>query len=682
MDVWVVAAAAGAGYVVKHLKNLSRGKNKWLNSTPENLNNVGPQSPSIRHKVEDKSCPFRSVLSRKSFREEMSNGESDKVCEAAFDFETSTSGYEDENLVMRDSFMSYKTVSNSSSVAPILDEDVQGDWEGILPSDSREGFTSDLLPLPSSSEIGFSNNSRGKGSSLRNRRFNSQLIKPQTSLQSCLMAQLYEERDEIEEYARHPLKKPILRPFLVTDGSKIISTVPHESFSVPIETGTGRCQLWKHGYSQVNETVCGVPRLPNVVPVELRKKAKTRYKKKHDFGRTGSSKGGCGDHDNAQGTSDRALLFYIGLTMGVVSSFLANKQESEKMKCLLKQTESLVQDLQEELEMKDSLTVKELAAEDFDLQDVHTDHCVDDTGHSLSLEEKSDEEYCSQKAEEKSLIEIEAELEAELQRLESSMNSSSLEGKLCNLTGLDPESTPVFIEDKLWSDSFAVDTNNQLHGDRDGSHSSTPRSCYYAVSPRELSLRLHQVIQSRLEERVKELEMALQNSQRKIEYMESEHVHPWRELSSSITRTSSTHDSPIARDGHESLDQPVFINLSGEALAAYNEAYEEFTKVSESDDEDLQAGFENGFYVQNGSMDRHSGFNGNHTTVFDRQTEEDLYSPANNIVCSSREEVEDGDQEEIERMLIRQIVEKAKQGSPAVLKAQRAFLLSNIENEH
>lgn len=234
----------------------------------------------------------------------------------------------------------------------------------------------------------------------------------------------------------------------------------------------------------------------------------------------------------------------------------------------------------------------------------------------------------------------------------------------------------------MWSDSFAADTNNQLHGDRDGSHSSTPRSCHYAVSPRELSLRLHQVIQSRLEERVKELEMALQNSQRKIEYMEYEHVHPWRELSSSITRTSSTHDSPIARDGHESLDQPVIINLSGEALAAYNEAYEEFTKVSESDDEDLQAGFENGFYVQNGSMDRHSGFNGNHKTVFDRQTEEDLYSPANNIVCSSREEVEDGDQEEIERTLIRQIVEKAKQGSPAVLKAQRAFLLSNIENEH
>lgn len=134
------------------------------------------------------------------------------------------------------------------------------------------------------------------------------------------------------------------------------------------------------------------------------------------------------------GTSDMALLFYLGLTMGIISSFLANKQEVEKLKNLLKQTENLVQDLQEELEMKDSLTVKELAAEDYELQDVHNDRCFDDAVYSLSLEQNFNEEYCDQKAEEKSLSKIEEELEAELQRLESNMNSSSLEGKLCSLT--------------------------------------------------------------------------------------------------------------------------------------------------------------------------------------------------------------------------------------------------------
>lgn len=295
MDVWIVAAAAGAGYVVQHLKNLSRGKNKWLDSSTENLNNVRPQSSSVRHKLGDKSGPFRSPLSRKSFGEEMSNREGDNVCEAASDFEmTSTSGYRDENLVMGDSFMS--AVPDSSSLAPFLDtEDSKGDWEGRL-----EDFTSDLSPHPSLSEIGFSYSSRRKKSSLKSRRFDSQFIKPQTSLESCLMAQLYEEHGESEEYALNPLGRPILRPFLVSDGSRIISSAPRESFSLPIGTAGGKSRLRKDTCSQVNATVCGIPRLPNIVPVEFGKKAKTK-EKKHGFERIDPSKAARSDHDIAQG---------------------------------------------------------------------------------------------------------------------------------------------------------------------------------------------------------------------------------------------------------------------------------------------------------------------------------------------------------------------------------------------
>lgn len=119
--------------------------------------------------------------------------------------------------------------------------------------------------------------------------------------------------------------------------------------------------------------------------------------------------------------------------MGIISSILANKQELENLKNSLKQTENLVQDLQEELEMKDSLTVKELTTEDYVSQDVHDDRSFDDTVHVLSLEHKLVEENCDEKAEVKSISNIEAELEAELQRLESNMISSSLKGKLSNL---------------------------------------------------------------------------------------------------------------------------------------------------------------------------------------------------------------------------------------------------------
>lgn len=303
MDVWIVAAAAGAGYVVQHLKSLGRGKNKWLDLSTENLKNVRPQSSIIGHKLGDKSGPFHSVLSRKSFGEEMSNKEGDKVCEADSDFDiTSTSGYEGENVLMEDNCISNGTASSLSSLAPLPDEeDSQGDWEVRLPSDISKGLTGDLLPNPSSSEIGFSYSFRRKKSNLKSRRFDSQFMKPQTSLESCLMAQLYEEHNERDGYALQPLGKPLLRPFIVTDGSRIISKVSHESFSPPVRTGSGKFQLRKDGCSQVNATVCGIPRLPNIVPEELGKKAKTREKKKQAYESIDSSKTGNGDHDNTQG---------------------------------------------------------------------------------------------------------------------------------------------------------------------------------------------------------------------------------------------------------------------------------------------------------------------------------------------------------------------------------------------
>ncbi|KAL8547070.1 hypothetical protein ACS0TY_006699 [Phlomoides rotata] len=657
MDVWMVAAAAGvgAGYAVQNLKNLTRAKKTCLDLSSENLNFVRPEFTGVRQKVEDKRCPLRRVLSWRSSGEEMSE-EREKVCEVASDSEgASTSGYGNENLVMLDNF------------AILNEEEVKECCECTLSSESESNEVSvvDSLPRPSTSEVGFCYSyERKRSCSLRSRRINSQSIKPRTSLESCLMAQLCEEHAECT-YSLSPLQKPTVRPFLVTDGIRVISTTPYKSFSEA--TGVGReFKKWKDVYSDEDKTVHGVPGLPNLVKVELQKRSKTGNGKGQALRRIHYSK----NQDNAQGTSDRALLFCLGLTMGIISSILANEQEVEKLKISLKQTENLVQDLQEELEMKDSLTVKELATEDFDSLDVHDDRCFDDTVHVLSLEHNLIEENCDENAEVKSISTIEAELEAELQRLESNMISSSLNGKLSNLVELDPNLASAAPE---------------LRGDEDESRGSTPRSAHYSISPRELSLRLHQVIQARLEERVKELETALEDSQRKLKYMESDHIHPWRDPSNYKTGHFSTKDSPIARDGQEPVDQPVAISLSGEPLASYNEEFT--TKVSESDDEDLKIGFKNGYDVGNGHMDQHSASNGNQETVFDRRRDEDVYSLSNDNACSSnsssrRDEGGDGEDDEMERLLIMQIVEKAKQGSPAVLKAKRDFLLSNLEIEH
>ena len=67
-------------------------------------------------------------------------------------------------------------------------------------------------------------------------------------------------------------------------------------------------------------------------------------------------------HIWSAGLCDRLILFSIGVSIGILSS-LSNKKEFDTLKGTLKQMENLVQDLQDELEMKEGLTVKELPNE-------------------------------------------------------------------------------------------------------------------------------------------------------------------------------------------------------------------------------------------------------------------------------------------------------------------------------
>lgn len=91
---------------------------------------------------------------------------------------------------------------------------------------------------------------------------------------------------------------------------------------------------------------------------------------------------------------------------------------------------------------------------------------------------------------------------------------------------LDPDFSPDIAWGELRGDMFGRQSGNQPCADQDGSGSSTRQSINYAVSPVELTLRLHELLESRLEERVKELEIELQNSRKEVHYMEPEHMKP------------------------------------------------------------------------------------------------------------------------------------------------------------
>lgn len=114
----------------------------------------------------------------------------------------------------------------------------------------------------------------------------------------------------------------------------------------------------------------------------------------------------------------------------------------EKLRESLKQTENLFHDLQEELEMKDSMRVRELHSENYGSQGTSDHSFCDKELNGFSPEKHTDNspvpdctKSYDQKEEEssESVRRIEAELEAELERLGLNMNESSPERPLSEL---------------------------------------------------------------------------------------------------------------------------------------------------------------------------------------------------------------------------------------------------------
>lgn len=264
---------------------------------------------------------------------------------------------------------------------------------------------------------------------------------------------------------------------------------------------------------------------------------------------------------------------------------------------------------------------------------------------------------------------------------------------------LDPGFVADFAQGELRSDMVNGQAV-QSASNEDRSGTSTTHSGNYAVSPRELSLRLHEVIQSRLEERVQELETSLQYSQRKVKLMESEHPNSWKiSNTNSECKYSSTLEHPRRiNEEFDSMSKPLIMNLSGEALDAYNEACEELLKLEDSEEDDVPSAiYQNNHQEElqnfdgNMSWDCQNGVNGSLTNPAnyakntseepfygEGRTWEEQQSRVQELVDAGVSEDECSD-DEIEKQLIHQILEKTKKGDPVLLNAQRIlFSLDEI----
>lgn len=190
------------------------------------------------------------------------------------------------------------------------------------------------------------------------------------------------------------------------------------------------------------------------------------------------------------------------------------------------------------------------------------------------------------------------------------------------------------------------------------------RPANYGVSPWELSLRLHELIESKLESRIKELEMALYNSQNSSQLLDSQSIVSVRKFEYSESETSSSHHSPtcICYEHDEGEDTQIFSINHVDAL--YKERNGILVRMMDNNQEN-EDGESSIRAVDQGKYSRNSMWNENRYSVlrYDGAREEVDRQQSTKLMWDEDCLSEDVGSDELDALMIKQIVERRKSGS-------------------
>jgi hypothetical protein len=219
-----------------------------------------------------------------------------------------------------------------------------------------------------------------------------------------------------------------------------------------------------------------------------------------------------------------------------------------------------------------------------------------------------------------------------------------------------------------------TDYSSECDYGRDSRESSPDYTCgaNYPVSPRDLSIRLHKVIQRRLEDRVKELESSIAHRQKQaqLQMMVTDEIFS-EPICSNSESGSSGRGSPIFIQEISSLAEPYCLNLSGDALEAYDEAYEEFMRIADSPcttSTNGKAQATEDYLVDRGLI---WGMEDSSTKLKEVPTWERVLKSTDPNRDQESDRDESDDEDDDCKVLIQQIVERTKQGSPVLVNAQK-----------
>lgn len=265
MDLWVVATAAGAGYIAKYWQKLLKDGNSSSQMSSRNSSNeeVGSLDHPF-HQTARRTKESGHILAEEG---EVMNGR-DYVM-SRFNV-ASTSGFDVEKMENLGNYQDCNglPVSNLPLELSMSSDPLTFGHRSSINVNMDDDMT-DRLPCSSSRELNCFRPTSRKIGSLRYRHSYGRFIRPLSSLESCVMSHLYKEHVEMEEYILQSFRSPLkstMRRFVVNDGTRIVSRAVRDSFSVQVDMGANN--FHKEPFIEKNRNVYGVPLLPKIQPLK------------------------------------------------------------------------------------------------------------------------------------------------------------------------------------------------------------------------------------------------------------------------------------------------------------------------------------------------------------------------------------------------------------------------------
>lgn len=339
MDVWVVAAAAAAGCLAKYWQNVLMEKEglsepflgNSINEKSQPEVSMGNQ-PVAQKKMEpqtsggcDQSFFFGKRVQRPLDEDASSNREGVPLslvesCADALHLDdpissaneiASTSGTDGRSLSNSVKYVDSNVFSFSNSQPPLFRKDNDQGGDIVNNNSGHESNNQAYLLQPHlyPRKTGTGYEFRRDRSSLNYKWSRGYSVKPRNSLESCLIAQLYKENTEVEEYVYSSLPSPstpIMRPLVITDGNQIISKACYRSLGGCFENGQLMLHTENGEDSRQKEAGDSILPLSHVGLIELPRKLKREKTNIHHT---------CRSRKQSQSQGAYSVVFFVFLML-------------------------------------------------------------------------------------------------------------------------------------------------------------------------------------------------------------------------------------------------------------------------------------------------------------------------------------------------------------------------------